>query len=226
MIKELLTITLATFAALLPIVNPFSATVVFLSVTSDFSETKKRRQALMACVYTVAILIVFLVAGTAIMKFFGISLPGVRIAGGLIVAGIGFAMIRPEPQERVSDETQHEAELKNDVAFSPLAMPMMSGPGSIAVTLGLASNYERGLQYGAIAGGILLIGVLSWIVLRSSEKVVGYLGVTGMNALTRIMGFLLVSVGVQFIVVGAAGFLTDEELIRPFVEMILRLSDG
>jgi multiple antibiotic resistance protein len=72
--------------------------------------------------------------------------------------------------------------------------------------------------------GILLIGLLSWLVLRSSEKVVGFLGVTGMNALTRIIVFLLVCVGVQFIVVGAAGFLTDEDLARPFVEMILRLS--
>jgi len=217
-------IVLATFVALLPIVNPFSAAVVFMAVTADFSEAKRRKQALLACIYTVVILLVFLFAGAAIMNVFGISLPGIRIAGGLIVAGIGFAMLRPDPQKRVSDEAQDEAVQKDDVAFSPLAMPMMSGPGSIAVTLGLASNYERGLQYGAIAVGVLLIGLLSWLVLRSSERVVGYLGVTGMNALTRIMGFLLVCIGVQFMVVGVAGFLTDEDLMSPFIEMIVRIT--
>ena len=220
MIVEFFTIALVEFAALLPIANPFSTAVVFIAITRNFSDAKKQQQAFKACAYMAGILIVFLVAGSLIMNFFGISLPGVRIAGGIIVAGIGFGMLKPDPSVKLDEESQQEIEHMDDVAFTPLAMPMLSGPGSIAVTIGLAAQHESGFQYFGTAAGIFLVALVSWLVLRSSDRVVGFLGATGVNALTRIMGFLLVCVGVQLVAFGLYGYVANEDVIRSLVEMV------
>jgi multiple antibiotic resistance protein len=216
-------IVLGTIAALLPIVNPFSTSVVFIALRKDYSEKRKNKQALMACIYMCAILIVFLVAGVLIMNFFGISIPGVRIAGGLIITSIGFGMLTSKTTEHASRESEGDATHKGDIAFTPLAMPMLSGPGSIAVTIGMAANVGGILEYAAISLGIIIVAIISLLVLRASGKIVRFLGETGMNALNRIMGFLLVCVGIQFIVLGVQGFILDEELSRPVIDMIRKI---
>src|SRR5690554_5617801 len=135
MIASWITIAAVTFIGILPIANPFSTAVVFLSLTEGFSEERRRQQAFMACLYMAVILITFLLLGSLIMNFFGISIPGLRIAGGLIVARIGFGMLNAKSENGLSEEQREEAEWMDDVAFTPLAMPMLSGPGSIAITI-------------------------------------------------------------------------------------------
>lgn len=184
---------------------------VFVAVTQRFTEAEARNQAWRACIYMAIVLLVSLFAGALIMQFFGISIPALRIAGGLIVARIGFGMLSPEPDPDVSETQQEEALHMADLAFTPLAMPMLSGPGSIAVTIGTAAGAESPWEYGAIALGILLVACVSWLVLRSARRIVALLGETGMAALTRVMGFLLVCVGVQFVAAGVVQILSDEE---------------
>lgn len=214
MLIELLSAAFGTFVGLLPIANPFSTAAVFLAITQRFSEAGAREQARRACVYMAVVLLVSLFAGALVMEFFGISIPALRIAGGLIVARIGFGMLNPQPEDEVGDDQREEALHMTDVAFTPLAMPMLSGPGSIAVTIGMAAGVESPWEYAAIALGILLVAYLSWWVLRSARRIVAFLGTTGMNALVRIMGFLLVCVGVQFIGLGVIQVLTDEAVLR------------
>ena len=220
MIRQWITTALVTFIAILPIANPFSTAVVFLAITDGMSEERRRHQARLACIYMAAVLVVFLLAGALIMRFFGISLPGLRIAGGLIVTRIGFGMLRSEPEEDVSEESRKEAEHMQDVAFTPLAMPMLSGPGSIAVTVGIASESSGLGEHLAIAVGIGLVALVSWWVLRASRQVVRFLGVTGMNALVRIMGFLLVCVGIQFVVDGVVQILSSPDFLDPLLEAV------
>lgn len=209
MFFDLLTAVLGTIVSLLPIANPFSTAVVFVTITQRFTQDEARGQARRACIYMAIVLLVSLFAGALIMAFFGISLPALRIAGGLIVARIGFGMLNPEPDPDV-DETQREEILHmTDLAFTPLAMPMLSGPGSIAVTVSMAAGAESIWQYGAIAVGIMLVATLSWLVLKSASRIVTRLGPTGLSVLTRVMGFLLVCVGVQFIGDGAVQILSD-----------------
>ena len=98
--------------------------------------------------------------------------------------------------------------------FSPLAMPMLSGPGSIAVTLGFISLANHWVDYVAIILGILIVASITYATLRLSGKIVTVIGVNGMHALTKIMGFLLLCVGIQFVVNGVLGVATDPELIR------------
>jgi len=222
MIGNWVTIALVTFVGILPIANPFSTAVVFLSITEGFSEKRRRQQARLACIYMAGILITFLLAGTLIMNFFGISIPGLRIAGGLIVAQIGFGMLNSKPENEISEESREEAVLSDDVAFTPLAMPMLSGPGSIAVTIGMAAEADGVGENLAIVVGIGLVALVSWLVLRASGRVVRVLGATGMNAMGRIMGFLLVCVGIQFIVNGTQQILSSPEFMGPILDAIQR----
>lgn len=217
MILDLATAALATFVGLLPIANPFSTAAVFVAITQRFSAAQARDQAWRACVYMAIVLLVSLFAGALIMQFFGISIPALRIAGGLIVARVGFGMLNPEPDPDVSETQREEALHMNDLAFTPLAMPMLSGPGSIAVTIGMAAGAESPWEYGAIALGIVMVAYASWLVLRSARRIVALLGATGMTALTRVMGFLLVCVGVQFVGAGVVQILSDEATLAALV---------
>ncbi len=205
---------LGTIIALLPVINPLASAPTFLAITEGDSHARRMQQLLHACLYMVAILVVFLVGGTFIMQFFGISIPGLRIAGGLLVAGIGFSMLMGPPKSAVGDPAEAEARAKRDVSFSPLAMPMLSGPGSIAVTIGFTSLARHWTDYIAIILGIIVVAVIAYGTLRLSERVVRVIGTNGMNALSKVMGFLILCIGIQFVVNGVLGVATDPAVIR------------
>ena len=211
---------LGTVIALLPIINPFASTPVFLAITEGDTEVQRERQARRGCLYMVAILVLSLIGGTFIMNFFGISLPGLRIAGGLLVSGIGLSMLssRTAAQE---ERERDAARAKRDISFTPLAMPMLSGPGSIAVTIGFTSLAETPLDYAAIILGIIVVAFISYLVLRISSRIVQVIGINGMSALTKIMGFLLLCIGIQFVVNGLLGVATDPEVLRGIREAVL-----
>lgn len=222
MVLDWVSVALATFIGILPIANPFSTAVVFLAITEGLTEQQRRHQALMACIYMTAVLVTFLLAGTLIMNFFGISIPGLRIAGGLIVVRIGFGMLNPKPEHEMSKALRDDAVQKEDIAFTPLAMPMLSGPGSIAVTIGMAAEARGVADTAAITVGIGLVALISYAVLRASGRVVRFLGTSGTNAIGRVMGFLLVCVGIQFIVDGTHDILTSPEFMEPILDMFRR----
>jgi len=206
---------LATVIALLPLINPFAAAPAFLAITEGDTPARRNQQLRMACIYMVAILVSFLIGGTFIMGFFGISIPGLRIAGGLLVAGIGSGMLVAVPRDPNQTRQEHEAaRAKRDIAFSPLAMPMLSGPGAIAVTIGLTSLSTEWTDYIAIIIGILIVAIIIYVTLRLSGKIVLVIGQTGMNALTKVMGFLILCVGIQFVVNGVSAIVTDPEFLH------------
>jgi multiple antibiotic resistance protein len=220
MLSDWLTLVAATFGALLPITNPFSTAPVFVAVTRRMPPAMQMQQARMACLYAFGLLSVALLAGTLILSFFGVSIHALRIAGGLIVARIGFGMLNPQPEPELSEEARAEAMQMEDVAFTPLAMPMLSGPGSIAVTIGMATNVAHPWENTAIIAGIAAVAFISWLVLRSAVRVVSFLGATGVMVLTRIMGLLLVGIGIQFVFVGIMEPLISERIIGAIVEQV------
>lgn len=198
-------VILLVIAGLLPIMNPFSTAPLLIALTAGMSAQERNRQTLLGCLYAFAILATFLIGGRFIISFFGISLPGIRIAGGLLVSTLGFRMIFPPPP---ADEDQKVA-AKRDIAFSPLAMPSLSGPGSISVVLAASGQIPD--NYLVIGNIVVVIGIaattlLSWLVLRGSVYLVKFLGPSGIDALTRIFGFLLICIGVQFFLNGTSEF--------------------
>lgn len=205
---------LGTVIALLPLINPLASAPTFLAITEGDTRERRLQQLRRACIYMVAILVCFLIGGTFIMGFFGLSIPGLRIAGGLLVAGIGFEMLMRPPQTSRLDPAEVEARAKRDVSFSPLAMPMLSGPGSIAVTIGFTSLAKQWLDYVAIILGILVVAIITYLTLQLSERVVRVIGANGMNALSKVMGFLILCIGIQFVVNGVLGIFTDPALLH------------
>jgi multiple antibiotic resistance protein len=200
-----------TIGALVPIMNPFSTAPLFVSLTAGMDAAARRRQAFMGCLYAFAILVVFLLLGAAIVDFFGISVAGIRVAGGLIIATIGFRMLFPAPAS--ADGAQDAAgPPSSDIAFTPIAMPSLAGPGSISVVLSAAAQIRTGhpnqwmLIYLAVVVGMAVTLVFSYGVLRAASAMERFLGRAGIDAMTRIFGFLLISIGVQFLLTGISDF--------------------
>jgi multiple antibiotic resistance protein len=213
---------IGTVIALLPIINPLAAAPSFLAITEGDSPARRLAQLRRACLYMIGILVSFLIGGTFIMSFFGISIPGIRIAGGVLVAGIGSSMLLGAARDpRREDPAEAEARAKRDVSFSPLALPMLSGPGSIAVTVGFTSLASHWLDYVAIILGIIVVAVITYVVLRLAERTVVLIGVNGMNAMTKVMGFLILCIGVQFIVNGVLGIATDPAVVRSIRDAVV-----
>lgn len=210
----------ATIGTLLPIVNPFSAVGLVVGITAHLTEAERADQVRRACIYMFGILAVFLVAGGLIMNFFGISIPGLRISGGLVISFLGFRMLFPE-REPLSADARAEAMSKQDVSFTPLAMPSLSGPGSIAVVVGMSStmHHDSGLRllldYAAVLVGIALTAYVSWIVLRAAGRLNRALGTNGIAAFARIMGFLLICIGIQFVINGVLEIIAGVEAAAP-----------
>lgn len=191
--------------------NPFSTAPLYVSLTAGFDPKRRKQQAVRACIYAFAILATFLLLGSAIVEFFGISIPGIRAAGGLIILSVGFGMLFPKPPtaEAVAGQGQDQ---QLDVAFTPLALPSLAGPGSLSVVLSAAiqirGNYPDhwGIVYGGVIVGMAATLVIAYVVLRAAELMVRFLGKGGLDAMTRIFGFLLICIGMQFLLTGVGDF--------------------
>jgi multiple antibiotic resistance protein len=200
-----------TIGALLPIMNPFSTAPLFIGLTAGMDRRERNREAFLACIYAFAILIVFLFLGSAIIDFFRISIPGLRVAGGLIMSTIGFRMLFSSVQTPESTATAAQQQ-QVEIAFTPLAMPSLAGPGSITVVLTAAPQIksihpdDRGLVYVSVITGLLVTVLFCFFVLRAAGSMVRFLGQSGIDAMTRIFGFLIVCIGMQFLLTGISDF--------------------
>lgn len=198
---------LASFTSLFSVANPLAAIPVFLSLTNRFTDEDRKKTAKKASIFMFGILIVFFLIGTYLLSFFGISLPGVRIAGGLIIMRSGYSMLNPEdPGKKLTEEGKAAALEKEDVSFSPLALPILSGPGSIAVVIGFASQATGPGDYLVNAISISLVVMTSYLFMRLAPISQRYIGYTGLNVMTRLMGFIVLAISVQFILSGISQY--------------------
>jgi multiple antibiotic resistance protein len=194
----------ATFLALFPIVNPFGAIPIFFSLTGNFPSVERNSTALKTAFYVIIILVVFLFFGRFVLILFGISLPVLRIAGGLIVANTAWSMVTGDSRMTPAEST--EASTKEDISLTPMAMPMLSGPGSIGVVMGLSADAGGTLSYLGIVIGIVALGLVVYLFLRLGGPLVKRLGPGAAGAINRIFGFLLLAIAVQLVCDGIADF--------------------
>lgn len=198
----------ASFASIFAIANPFGTMAVFASMTEDYSRKDKLTTAKKTARYMVIILGIFLIAGTSIQNFFGISLAGIRVAGGLIILQSAFAMVNPSGagRKRISEAGVASAKAKKDISFTPLAMPMLSGPGSIAVVIGLAAECDSLIDFGVVMLAIIATAILSYLILRLGIVSSKLIGAEKMEAITKMMGFIVMAIAIQFILSGIKQF--------------------
>lgn len=200
---------------LIPLVNPLTTVALLLGLSKGMSKKEINIQARKTAIYVFFIMAIAYYGGSLIMKTFGISIPGLRIAGGMIVGYIGFKMLFPHDEEvfdtpEVKGKVEQTSKGRTNIAFIPLAMPSAAGPGTIAMIISTASSVQNKSPYGfepwvlsvAPVMTFLTLSFILWLSLISATTVIKIFGKGGVAAISRLMGFLLVCMGVQFIING------------------------
>jgi multiple antibiotic resistance protein len=200
MVPGILTYAIGTLAALFPIANPIGAVPIFYSLTGSDTRSERRQQAQKTTLNVIAILAVFLVGGRTVLEFFGISLNVLRIAGGLLVSHAAWEMVTS--QQRLTDSEQEVRKEHEDISFTPMAIPLIAGPGSIGVVIGLATKITQWSDYLGCLLGIVLFGGFLYICLVLGEPLLARFGRNGLAALNRVLGFFILAIAVQLIADG------------------------
>ncbi|MGY4676772.1 YchE family NAAT transporter [Pasteurella sp. P03HT] len=199
-----LAIYLQFFIGLIALVNPLGVVPIFYSMTAAMSKEQQNKTGLITCISIVVILLVSFFFGNFILNAFHISIDSFRIAGGIVVILIALTMINGKIGEhKINKEEKNENfDDYNNIAVVPLAMPILAGPGSISATIVFGATQHSILDYLYSSLTIMLFGVGCYILFRYSEPVIKKLGKTGSNVITRIMGLLLMSLGIEIIIGG------------------------
>ena len=194
---------LLTYAALFPIVNPFGSAPLFLGLTEYCTGDQRRVLAGKVAFNSFFLLLGSLFVGSHVLEFFGISLPVVRIGGGLVVTAFGWKLLNSEP----SPDGGHDAAKTNAApmdAFYPLTMPLTVGPGSISVAITLGSQRPKVMDFTdfALLGGAAVLGVVAitasvYLCYRFAQRLVSMLGHAGTNVVVRLSAFILLCIGIQ-----------------------------
>jgi multiple antibiotic resistance protein len=174
----------ATFLALFPIVDPFGGVPVFFTMTSTWTPQERHRTAFKTGMWVFVILVTFLFFGRFVLQFFGISLPVIKIAGGLIVANTAFGMVTSHA--RITPEESHEAKEKEDISLTPLAMPLMSGPGAIGVVMALAAHVDNAAAYVGMVLGVAGVALSVALFFCLGGPLVRRLGPSAVGAVIRL----------------------------------------
>lgn len=205
---------LSIFVALLPIANPIGAVPIFYSLTASDSKAYRHRQARQTTINVVLVLAAFLLVGRLILSFFGISLGVLQIAGGLIVAHTAWEMVTAK--QKLTDSEHQEAVDKDDISFTPMAIPIVSGPGAIGVVIGLAERSQDWMAYSGYLIGIVLFGIVLYLCLALGEPLIRAMGKNGIGALNRVLGFLILAIAVELIANGTIALIRQSlpELLK------------
>lgn len=211
MLSEFLNLAAFAFLALFPILNPPAMAPIFLDMTSALTDEERHRMAGLIGKNTFMLLFCVLLAGGWLLKIFGISVPVIRIAGGLLLFNTAWQMLNNAPKFTQAEHDEMKGRM-TDKAFFPMTMPVTAGPGSIAVTLTLVPagsllSPQTWLKFAADAAGIGLAALSVFFFYRYSENLLRRLGKTGTQTISKISAFILLAIGVQIIWDGVRGLL-------------------
>ena len=193
--------TLLAISSLFVIVDPIAVVPSFLAMTSEDTPAQRIRMARLACLIMVIVLSAFAILGERILKFLGIDLPAFQIAGGIVLLLVALDMLRAQ-RSRVQETREETAagSAKDDIAVTPLAVPMLAGPGAISTAILLHNKADSFAQEILLCVAITVVGAVSYVILHFSSHGARWLNPIVMRITTRIMGLLLAAVAVQFIV--------------------------
>lgn len=191
------------FVALAVIVNPVSALPLFVSMTANNSKVEKQQIARVASISVAVVLLLAALLGQPILELFGITIASFKVGGALLILLMAIAMMHASPnRQRQTPEEAREAQEKENIAVVPLAIPLLAGPGAISTTIVYATEHASVVHLGMIMFCCLLVAFGTWLTLRLATPVSTWLGETGVNIATRLMGLLLAAVAVEIFTSG------------------------
>jgi len=199
-----------TFGALFSIMNPLGTVPIFVGLTQNNSKKERSGIALWTAFNVLIILLLSFFAGKYLLSFFGISLNSLKIAGGLIIASSGFALLTgkfTEHKGMKKSRVKDDIETRSEISLTPLAIPMLAGPGTISMLITYNQEYTGLRDCLIIMGSVLLSSLSIYMILKSSHYIVKILGASGINALSRIIGFIVIAIGIELIVVAVLSIL-------------------
>ena len=189
---------------LFSLINPLSALPIYLGLTQDDDEEHKLRTLKKTCLYILIICLVSYYLGVYLLHFFGITIPALRVAGGLIIFRSGWQLLNVQHKKELRGNIKEEADKKEDISFSPLAMPLLAGPGSMSFLITLFSNRSNNvteaLWQDVFAISAIVIVIFSiYFIFKFAPRLMKYAGQSGLTALSKVMGFIVIGIGVQMI---------------------------
>lgn len=189
------------FAALFSVLNPLGAVPVFVGLTQDDTKQERFRISLWAAINVAIILIISYFIGKYVLIFFGISIDALRIAGGLLIVNSGFSLLSGNVSKKkgVNKRVTNDAMRRNDIALTPLAMPMLAGPGSMSLLIAMYQEQPEITQKMITCIAILCVALTIFLILRSAHYISRILGASGIVAISRIIGFIVIAIGIQYI---------------------------
>jgi multiple antibiotic resistance protein len=213
-----LTLFISVFTTLLAIINPLEALPVFLKLLEGKDDATHLRVARRSCLYAALLMFFFLIFGTLVMRVFGVPLSMVRIVGGIVLMRIGFELFSPSASgDSIIAASGGPNSTGDDVAFVPLAMPIMFGPGGIATILGMTSLIKQSefevVSFFAVGAAIVATMAITYLCLAYAKTLFGRLGPKGIDAATRLVGFFVATMGMGLIFHGLVEALHSYGLI-------------
>lgn len=190
------------FVALLALVNPLGAVPIFISLTQQYTRAERRKTIITAATSVAVVIVVSGVLGQQIIDFFGISIGSLQVGGGLIILLTALNMLNAKSGGMRTPEEESEAETKANIGVVPLAIPFLTGPGSISTVIVYAHSMHGWLQYLGLFLAALAMAALVVLSLSLSSRIARLLGQTGINVATRLMGLILAALAVEIIANG------------------------
>jgi MarC family membrane protein len=190
------------FAALFSVLNPIGTIPIFVGLTQDHSKSDRSRISFWTAINVFIILVISFFIGEYVLSFFGISIEALRIAGGIVIATSGFSLLTGEFNKKrgVNKKVANDASNRNDIALTPLAIPMLAGPGSISLLIAFYHEHHSTTEISIGVVAILTVAIVIFIMLRSAHHLASLLGASGIVAISRVVGFIVIAIGVQYII--------------------------
>lgn len=193
---------LYAFAALFSIMNPLGTVPIFVGLTQEEDTAERKKTALLTSINVLVILLISFFLGKYLLHFFGISLNSLRIAGGLIIISSGFALLTgsfAKHKGMKNKRVQKDLSQRERFSLTPLAIPMLAGPGSISMLITFQQEYKLTEQILFIILAVFLTCLITYLILRTSYYIAKVLGASGINAISRIIGFIVIAIGIEYI---------------------------
>jgi multiple antibiotic resistance protein len=208
--RDLLEFTLLALGSMFVIVDPLASVPAFLAMTPQDTPEQRIKTARLACFVMAVVLLIFAVAGEIIFKFFGITMPAFQIAASIVLLIVALDMLRAQRSrvQETDEETSAGVE-KADIAITPLAIPMLAGPGAISTAILLQNQAAGVAKHVALYASIVAVSLASYVIFRISARGAQWLNPIAIKIVTRIMGLLLAAVAIQFLINGLKGLKTD-----------------
>jgi len=189
------------FGALFSVMNPLGTVPIFVSLTEGDTQKEINNTSMLTSINVFVILVISFFLGKYVLAFFGISLSALKIAGGLVIATSGFALLKGEFSKNRGMNKEHKeaAHERERISLTPLAIPMMAGPGSISLLISLNEEYNSTYEITTTLIAVITVCVICYVMMRGSQHIIRVLGPNGINSISRIIGFIVIALGIEYL---------------------------